>query len=38
MGEVKKGKVLIVDDEQVNIALLTAYLKDSYDLISVQCG
>ncbi|MDP2217286.1 MAG: DUF835 domain-containing protein [Methanolobus sp.] len=38
MGEVKKGKVLIVDDEQVNIALLTAYLKDSYDLISAQCG
>ncbi|WP_292462433.1 DUF835 domain-containing protein [Methanolobus sp.] len=38
MSEVKRGKVLIVDDEQVNIALLRAYLKDSYDIISAQCG
>jgi two-component system cell cycle response regulator len=38
MGEVKERKVLIVDDEQVNITLLRAYLKDSYDIISAQCG
>ena len=38
MGETKKGKVLIVDDEQVNISLLEAYLSDSYETISATSG
>lgn len=38
MGETKKGKVLIVDDEQVNISLLEAYLSDSYETISSTSG
>lgn len=38
MGEAKKGNVLIVDDENVNISLLEAYLKDSYDTFSASSG
>jgi two-component system cell cycle response regulator len=38
MDELKKGKVLIVDDESMNIKLLEAYLKHDYEIISASCG
>ncbi|WMW22368.1 DUF835 domain-containing protein [Methanolobus mangrovi] len=38
MDEQKKGKVLIVDDESMNIRLLEAYLMHEYDLISASGG
>ncbi len=38
MGETKKRKILIVDDEHINIALLDTYLKDSYETISAHGG
>ncbi|WP_407357029.1 DUF835 domain-containing protein [Methanolobus sp. WCC5] len=38
MDELKKGKVLIVDDESMNIKLLEAYLKHDYEIISASGG
>jgi DNA-binding response OmpR family regulator len=33
-----KGKVLIVDDEEVNIKIIEAYLNNEYDIITAQNG
>jgi PleD family two-component response regulator len=33
-----KGKVLIVDDEKVNIRILEAYLNKEYEIITAQSG
>lgn len=33
-----KGKVLIVDDEEVNIRLIEAYLNKEYEIITAQSG
>ena len=33
-----KGKVLIVDDEEVNIRIIEAYLSNEYDIITAQNG
>jgi PAS domain S-box len=38
MDEHKKGKVLIVDDESMNVKLLDAYLMHEYDIISAYGG
>lgn len=38
MAETKRGTVLVVDDEDVNINLLEAYLMDDYDIVTAQCG
>ncbi len=38
MDEQKKGKVLIVDDESMNVKLLDAYLMHDYDIIPAYCG
>ncbi|TQD26332.1 DUF835 domain-containing protein [Methanolobus vulcani] len=38
MDEHKKGKVLIVDDESMNIKLLEAYLMHEYEVISAYGG
>ncbi|WMW26044.1 response regulator [Methanolobus sediminis] len=33
-----KDKILIVDDEKINIAVLTSYLTDNYDVITAYSG
>jgi len=33
-----KGKVLIVDDEELNIKLIEAYLDEEYEVITAQSG
>ncbi|MDK2938463.1 MAG: two-component system, cell cycle response regulator [Methanolobus sp.] len=33
-----KDKILIVDDEKINIAVLTSYLTDNYDIIAASTG
>ncbi|TGC10733.1 hypothetical protein CUN85_04510 [Methanolobus halotolerans] len=38
MEDGKKGKVLIVDDEPVNVKLLEAYLLNEYDIITAFGG
>ncbi|WP_319508290.1 DUF835 domain-containing protein [uncultured Methanolobus sp.] len=38
MDEQKKGKVLIVDDESMNVRLLEAYLVHEYEIISASGG
>ncbi|MDK2938694.1 MAG: two-component system, cell cycle response regulator [Methanolobus sp.] len=38
MDEHKKGKVLIVDDESMNVKLLDAYLMHEYEIISAYGG
>ncbi|SFM16003.1 DUF835 domain-containing protein [Methanolobus profundi] len=38
MDEQKKGKVLVVDDEAMNVRLLEAYLIHDYDIISASGG
>ncbi|WP_340818882.1 DUF835 domain-containing protein [Methanolobus sp. WCC4] len=38
MDEQKKGKVLVVDDEAMNIRLLDAYLTNDYEIITANCG
>ncbi|MBP1908866.1 DUF835 domain-containing protein [Methanolobus bombayensis] len=38
MEEQKKGKVLIVDDESMNVKLLDAYLMHEYEIISAYGG
>lgn len=38
MDEQKKGKVLIVDDESMNVKLLDAYLMHDYEIISAFGG
>jgi two-component system cell cycle response regulator len=38
MDEHKKGKVLIVDDESMNVKLLEAYLMHEYEIISAYSG
>ncbi len=38
MNREKKGKVLIVDDESLNVKLLEAYLMHEYDIISASGG
>ncbi|WP_406656720.1 DUF835 domain-containing protein [Methanolobus sp. ZRKC2] len=38
MEDEKKGKVLIVDDEPVNVKLLEAYLASEYDVITAYGG
>jgi two-component system cell cycle response regulator len=38
MDEQKKGKVLIVDDESMNVKLLDAYLVHEYEIISAFGG
>lgn len=38
MAEQKKGKVLIVDDEAMNVRLLEAYLTHDFDIVSASCG
>ncbi len=30
--------MLIVDDERINVALLTSYLSETYDIVSVSNG
>lgn len=38
MDEQKRGKVLVVDDEVMNIRLLEAYLTHDYDIVSASGG
>lgn len=38
MDEQKKGKVLVVDDEAMNVRLLNAYLTHDYEIITASCG
>jgi DNA-binding response OmpR family regulator len=38
MKLVRKGKVLIVDDEEVNIRVIEAYLNKEYDITTAQNG
>ena len=33
-----KGKVLIVDDEELNLQLIEAYLNEEYEIITAQSG
>jgi PAS domain S-box-containing protein len=33
-----KDKILIVDDEKINVAVLTSYLTDNYDVITASTG
>jgi PAS domain S-box-containing protein len=33
-----KDKILIVDDEKINVAVLTSYLADNYDVITASNG
>lgn len=33
-----KDKILIVDDEKINVAILTSYLIDNYDIITASNG
>lgn len=33
-----KNKILIVDDEKINVALLTSYLSETYDVVTVSNG
>ena len=34
----KRSRILIVDDEHINIQVLTAALKDEFDLLTAQNG
>ncbi len=38
MGVSSKQKILIVDDEKINVALLTSYLTETYDVITASTG
>ncbi|KXS44217.1 MAG: hypothetical protein AWU59_676 [Methanolobus sp. T82-4] len=38
MDDEKKGKVLIVDDEEVNVKLLEAYLMNDYEIVTAYGG
>ncbi|MEZ5334083.1 MAG: response regulator [Methanolobus sp.] len=33
-----REKILIIDDEKINIALLTSYLSETYDVVSASSG
>jgi PAS domain S-box-containing protein len=38
MTEIKKGTILVVDDESVNVNLLEAYLSQDYDIVCAYGG
>ena len=33
-----KDKILIADDEKINVSVLTSYLSDNYDVITASTG
>ncbi|MDW7730802.1 MAG: response regulator [Methanolobus sp.] len=38
MDQVTRRKILIIDDERINVALLTSYLSDDYDVLTAPNG